>query len=155
MKSVNFKKLNITSTAFKVDDFIPARYTCEGEDINPPMTIYHIPEETKSLAIIMEDPDAPAGTWVHWVMWNIPVTHQIKEHETKGLEGLNDFGKHQYNGPCPPDGIHRYSFKIYALNCLLDIPANTRKPDLEKALSNNITGYGELTGLYKKDNQKS
>jgi Raf kinase inhibitor-like YbhB/YbcL family protein len=151
-RAIDYKNLKITSSAFKDNELIPARYTCDGDDVNPPLTIYQIPEETKSLAIIMDDPDAPKEVWVHWVMWNIPVTHQIRENEKKGLQGLNNSGKHQYNGPCPPSGIHRYFFKVYALNCLLDLSVNTTKHDLEKAMSDNIIGFGELTGLYKRKN---
>ena len=153
-RAIDYKHLKITSTAFTDDGFIPARYTCDGDDINPPLAIYHIPEKTISLAIIVDDPDAPAGTWVHWVMWNIPVTHQIKENEAKGLQGLNDFGKHKYNGPCPPGGVHRYFFKIYALNCVLDLAASTTKLDLEKAMSDHIIGFGELIGLYTREKTK-
>ena len=148
--AVDYKKLRISSTMFRDNEPIPSRYTCDGENINPPLDIYQVPEETKSLAIIVDDPDAPAGTWVHWVMWNIPVTHHFKENEARGLQGLNDAGKHRYSGPCPPGGTHRYFFKIYALSCLLDLPANTTKKDLERAMSNNIIGFGELTGLYSR-----
>ncbi|MDP4261316.1 MAG: YbhB/YbcL family Raf kinase inhibitor-like protein [Bacteroidota bacterium] len=149
---IDFKKLLISCPAFKENDFIPARYTCDGKNINPPLAIDHIPEETKSLAIIMDDPDAPVGTWVHWVVWNIPVTHHIKEDHVPGKEGKNDFLRHHYGGPCPPSGTHRYFFKVYALDTILDIPDNADKAGLEKAMSGHITGFGELIALYKRKN---
>lgn len=154
-RAVDFKRLRITSAAFKENDFIPPRYTCDGENISPPLSIYQIPAETKSLVIIVDDPDAPGGTWVHWIMWNIPVTRQFRENEAKGLQGVNDSGKHRYQGPCPPGGIHRYFFKIYALNCLLDLPVSSTKQELEKAMSDNIIAFGELVGLYKRETQKN
>ncbi|MES1225835.1 MAG: YbhB/YbcL family Raf kinase inhibitor-like protein, partial [Bacteroidota bacterium] len=89
-------------------------------------------------------------TWVHWVMWNIPVTHQIKENEAHGTQGINDFNKHQYGGPCPPAGTHRYFFKIYALDCLLNLPSSSKKENVEKAMSGHILAFGELIGLYSR-----
>jgi len=129
---------------------IPATYTCEGENISPPLELAQIPTEAKSLVLIVDDPDAPGKTWVHWLVWNLPVTHHIKENEVHGTEGINDGQKHHYIRPCPPSGTHRYFFKVYALNSLLDLPANTDKTQLEKAMSKHIIGFGELIGLYKK-----
>jgi Raf kinase inhibitor-like YbhB/YbcL family protein len=149
-KAVDYKQMDISSSAFKANEMIPAKYTCDGIDVSPPLDINDIPEETKCLALIMDDPDAPIGTWVHWLAWNIPVTHHIKENEVHGVEGVNDFVQHQYGGPCPPSGIHRYFFKIYALDSMMDLPRNTKKAQLEKAMSEHIIGFGELTGLYKK-----
>lgn len=150
-KAVDYKKLNISSPAFEDGGMIPALYTCEGKNINPPFEIGGIPEEAKCLAIIMDDPDAPAGTWVHWLVWNIPVTHHIRENHAPGMEGINDFQKPNYGGPCPPSGTHRYFIKIYALDALLDLPASSSKNLLEKAMSEHIIGFGELTGLYKRN----
>ncbi len=149
-KAVDYKKLTISSSAFGDGGMIPAAYTCAGENINPPLDIGGVPETAKCLVIIMEDPDAPAGTWVHWLVWNIPVTHHIKEGHVPGKEGINDFQKHKYGGPCPPSGTHRYFFKIYALDATLDLPGNTQKRQLEKAMSEHIIGFGELIGLYKR-----
>jgi Raf kinase inhibitor-like YbhB/YbcL family protein len=149
-KAVDYKRMDISSTAFKANEMIPAKYTCDGENINPPLTIQQIPEEAKCLAIIVDDPDAPIGTWVHWVVWNIPVTHHIKENEVHGTEGINDFQQHHYGGPCPPSGTHRYFFKVYALDALLNLPEKTKKLQLEKAMSEHIIGFGELIGLYKR-----
>lgn len=147
-KAVDYKQLDITSPAFKQDGMMPVKYTRDGENINPPLAIAHIPEETVCLAIIMNDPDAPLGEWTHWLTWNIPVTHYIKENEVHGMVGINDFLQCEYCGPCPPDGAHRYYFKVYALDALLDLPAKTKKHQLEKAMSEHIIGFGELVGLY-------
>lgn len=150
-KAVDYKQLDISSSAFSAQGMIPAKYTCDGENVNPPLDIEHIPEEAKCLALIVDDPDAPVNTWVHWLVWNIPVTHHIKENKVHGTEGLNDFQQHHYSGPCPPSGTHRYFFKVYALDALLDLPANTKKAELEKAMSLHIIGFGELIGLYTRN----
>ena len=150
-KAIDYKQLNISSIAFKADEMIPSKYTCDGVNINPPLDIKHIPEKAKCLALIVDDPDAPIGVWVHWVVWNIPVTHHIKENEVHGTEGINDFQQQHYGGPCPPSGTHRYFFKVYALDALLDLPANTKKLQLEKAMSEHIIAFGELIGLYNRN----
>jgi Raf kinase inhibitor-like YbhB/YbcL family protein len=150
-KAIDYKQMDISSTAFKDGEMIPAKYTCDGINVNPPFDIKDIPEETKCLVLIADDPDAPIGTWVHWIVWNIPVTHHLKENTVHGAEGLNDFQQHRYGGPCPPSGTHRYFFKIYALNALLDLPVNTKKIKLEKAMSEHIIGFGELVGLYQRN----
>jgi Raf kinase inhibitor-like YbhB/YbcL family protein len=146
--AIDYKRLKIASTAFDKNNFMPAKYSCEGEDVNPPLTIENIPEEAKSLAIIADDPDAKATTWVHWVMWNIPVTHHLKENHVPGVQGINDFGRQKYNGPCPPGGTHHYYFKVYALDDVLDIPEGSNKLQLEKAMSDHIIAFGEIIGLY-------
>ncbi|MEO6548577.1 MAG: YbhB/YbcL family Raf kinase inhibitor-like protein [Ferruginibacter sp.] len=129
---------------------IPAKYTCDGINTSPALNIENIPADTKCLALIVDDPDAPAKTWVHWVVWNIPVTHHLKENEIHDIQGVNDSGKNVYSGPCPPLGTHRYFFKVYALNSLLDLLPSTNKQQLEAAMSEFIIGFGELVGLYKK-----
>lgn len=148
--AVDYKNLDVSSTAFQHNEMIPAKYTCEGSNISPPLDIDHIPLEAKCLVLIVVDPDAPAATWVHWLLWNIPITHHIKENEAHGIEGLNDFQQHHYGGPCPPSGTHRYFFKVYALDALLDLPAKTKKHQLDKAMSKHIIAFGQLTGLYKR-----
>lgn len=145
-----FKLLEIVSPAFKDGDKIPSRYTCEGANISPPINIPYIPSGVESLALVMEDPDATAGTWVHWVVWNIPVTHHLKENAVHGIEGINDFQRHQYGGPCPPSGMHRYFFKVYGLDTVLDLPPIAGKAQLEEAMSDHIVAFGEITGLYKR-----
>ncbi|MGZ8557480.1 MAG: YbhB/YbcL family Raf kinase inhibitor-like protein [Chitinophagaceae bacterium] len=148
-KAIDYKLLDISSTAFKAGDMIPEKYTCDGINVNPPLDIKNIPVQARCLALIVDDPDAPHETWVHWVVWNIPVTHHIKENEIHGIEGLNDFKQHHYGGPCPPSGTHRYFFKVYALDALLELPAGTNKLQLEKAISEHIIAFGDLVGLYK------
>ena len=149
-KEVDYKVINISSV-FGNNEFIPAKYTCDGENVNPPLEIENIPKDAKCLAIIVDDPDAPSKTWVHWVCWNIPVTHQIKENEKRGEQGVNDFGKNGYGGPCPPKGTHRYFFKVYALDAELNLQKNTSKADLERAMSEHIVGFGDLFGLYERE----
>ncbi|HSN60644.1 MAG TPA: YbhB/YbcL family Raf kinase inhibitor-like protein [Ferruginibacter sp.] len=150
-RAIDYMQLKISSTAFQYGELIPSQYTCDGINISPPLDIENIPEEAKCLAIIVDDPDAPIAVWVHWIVWNIPVTHHVKENIVHGEEGLNDFQKHCYMGPCPPSGTHHYFFKIYALDTLLTLPFNTRKPELEKAISEHIIGFGELVGLYARN----
>jgi Raf kinase inhibitor-like YbhB/YbcL family protein len=147
-KAVDYALLEVTSTAFTEGGFIPQEYTCDAENINPPMDIENIPVEAKCLVLVVDDPDAPRGDWVHWLVWNIPVTHHISENQVNGIEGLNNFKQQRYGGPCPPSGTHRYFFKVYALNSLLDLPASTTKAQLEKAMSEHIIGFGELIGVY-------
>jgi Raf kinase inhibitor-like YbhB/YbcL family protein len=149
-KAIDYKELKVSSKAYRDGEYIPVKYSCDGANVNPPLDIEHIPDNTMSLALIVDDPDAPIGTWVHWIAWNIPVTHHIKENEIHGIEGYNDFQQHHYGGPCPPSGTHRYFFKVYALDSLLDLPATAKKTELEKAMSEHIIGFGELTGLYKR-----
>ena len=143
-------KLTITSSAFKNNEMIPSLYTCDGSNINPPLKIAWLPEDTRSVALIMDDPDAPGGTWVHWVLWNIPAKTSIEENAVPGMQGLNDFKRQSYGGPCPPSGMHRYFFKVYALNTTLYLGRNSKKEDLEKAMQNHILAKGELMGLYGK-----
>lgn len=144
------KELKITSPAFANKGLIPAKYTCDGEDVNPPLSIEGIPEGTQSLALIVDDPDAPMGTWDHWTLWNILPLEKIEENNAPGVEGLNDFNKHSYGGPCPPSGTHRYFFKVYALDTKLNLKPNSRKKDLEKAMKEHILARGEIIGLYKR-----
>jgi len=143
-------KLNVVSPAFVANDFIPAKYTCQGKNVNPAISIENIPSGTKSLALIVEDQDAHNGVFVHWLIWNIHPTEMILENSAHGVEGKNGFGKIKYQGPCPPEGeTHRYSFKIYALDKTLGIPEGTVKEDLEKAMNDHILAQGEFIGLYK------
>lgn len=148
--------MKITSPAFENDTSIPAKYTCEGLGINPPLAFSDIPVDTKSLVLIMDDPDAPAGLWVHWLIWNMtPDIHQIKENSipANAVVGANTKGINQYGGPCPPDREHRYFFKLFALDITLGISPQSDKNLLEKAMANHIINQAELIGLYKKENQ--
>jgi Raf kinase inhibitor-like YbhB/YbcL family protein len=146
--------LKISSPAFKNRGVIPVKYTCDGKNVNPPLHIDNIPESAKSLAIIMEDPDAPINSWVHWLVWNLPVKKTIHENVSYENEGVNDFQERIYVGPCPPNGTHRYFFKIFALDKLLNLPPSTEKMKLEKAMREHVVAYGELVGIYKRDGFK-
>jgi Raf kinase inhibitor-like YbhB/YbcL family protein len=146
----HYKPLEVSSPAFNDRDSIPDKYTCDGLNISPPLVIEHIPDEARSLVLVMDDPDAPHGTFVHWVMWNIPVTHHILENDVPGIEGMNDFGRTRYGGPCPPSGTHRYYFKIYALDDLLELPSTTDKAALEEAIHGHVLAFGETIGLYRR-----
>ncbi len=143
-------KLTIKSSAFEAHQKIPKKYTCEGDGVNPPLTVEDIPEKTESLALICEDPDAVSGTFDHWIMWNIPAsTNCIEENSAPGVEGLNSGRRSGYYPPCPPSGSHRYFFKIYALDQTLNLPVSTKKAALQKALQGHILAEGELIGMYR------
>ena len=143
------KELRITSPVFEKNGFIPVKYTCDGDDVNPPLKIVGIPEGTQSLVLIIDDPDAPMGTWDHWVVWNILPAEKIEEDSVPGTEGLNDFNQYSYGGPCPPSGTHRYFFKVYALDTKINRDPNSRKKDVERAMEGHILAKGELVGLYR------
>lgn len=141
--------LMITSDAFTHNASIPAKYTCDGENINPPLRIENIPSTAKSLVLIVEDPDAPAEGWDHWVVWNIPPLGLIKENEIPGIEGINSFNKHGYGGPCPPPGApHHYHFSVYALDRMLQLDPGAGSGKVKDAMEGSILAHGELTGLY-------
>ena len=144
------KELTISSPVFKNNGFIPQKYTCDGNDVNPPLNIEGVPKETQSLALIVDDPDAPMGTWDHWVVWNIPPAEKIMENSVPGTEGLNDFRRRSYGGPCPPSGTHGYFFKVYALDTRLDLSPSSRKKDVERAMKGHVIAEGELVGLYRR-----
>ena len=143
--------MKLTSPAFENNKFIPAKFTCEGEDINPGLEIQDVPSGTQSLALIMDDPDAPMGTWVHWVVFDIPVISKIAENSIPGKQGRNNFSRKDYGGPCPPSGTHRYFFKLYALDKMLRLTEDISKGALEKAMQAHILEKAELVGLYKKE----
>ncbi len=154
--------LEITSTAFKQAGAIPARYTCEGDDASPPLAWSGAPAGTKSLAMIVDDPDAPdpakpQRVYVHWVVYNIPAgTTSLQENASKkglpagAVQGKNDFGKNAYGGPCPPIGRHRYFFKLYALDTELTGLSNATKADVLGATEGHVLASGELMGTYQK-----
>lgn len=142
--------LNVRSVAFSQGGHIPKKYTCEGDDVNPPLEISNLPVETKTLALIVEDPDAPHGTFDHWIAWNIRPNESIAENSLPGINGTNGFGKTGYGGPCPPSGSHRYFFKVYALDVQLDLLAGSNKKALQQAMKGHILAKGELMAHYKK-----
>lgn len=145
--------MTITTTAINNNDEIDQRYTGEGEDVNPPLTFSQIPDGTESLALIMDDPDAPNGTFTHWVLYDMnPATLQITEDQLPAgaKVGMNDFGRVDYGGPMPPSGTHRYYFKLYALDTMLNLPEGTSRNDLEQAMEDHIIETAELMGTYTK-----
>jgi Raf kinase inhibitor-like YbhB/YbcL family protein len=144
------KELIISSSAFERNKLIPAKYTCDGANVNPPLQIEGIPEEAKALVLIVEDPDASMGLWIHWVVWNIPPESTISENSIPGIEGLNSGKKRKYGGPCPPSGTHRYFFKVYALDTRLELKGDSQKREVEKAIENHVLAEGELVGLYSR-----
>jgi len=146
----DFKRLKITSNAFKFGESIPPQYTCEGKNYNPPLDIEFIPEKAKCLAIMVVDFDAPLKPWIHWMVWNVPVTHHIKENFNIGISGINDFANFNYIGPCPNKQEHHYFFKIYALDTLLELSSSATSVQMEKAMSEHILGFGEIMGTYKR-----
>ncbi len=144
------ENMKLSSPEFANNGYIPKKFTCEGKDVNPTLVIEDIPKDTLSLVLIVEDPDAPAKTWVHWVVFDIQPTSKIEENSVPGIQGINDSGNRNYGGPCPPSGVHRYFFKIYALDQLLNLPEGIDKPALDKALEGHILAQAELIGFYKR-----
>jgi Raf kinase inhibitor-like YbhB/YbcL family protein len=145
--------LAISSPAFPHNGMIPARHTCDGEDASPPLSVRDVPEKTATLALIVDDPDAPGKTWVHWVVWNIGAgTAEIPSNAVPAgaLQGRNDFGKTAWGGPCPPSGTHRYFFKLYALDASLPLKGGATKTQLEEAMKGHVIGKAELIGLYRR-----
>ncbi len=145
--------LMISCGAFSNGESIPTRFTCDGQDVNPMLEWNNPPVGTRSLALIMDDPDAPMGTWVHWVVWNIPPdTRRIEEMSVPAgaVQGHNGWKRNAYGGPCPPSGTHRYFFKIFALDTVLTLPDTATKTDLERAIKGHILARGELMGTYER-----
>lgn len=151
-------ELQLSSSAFEEGGMIPKQYTCDGADISPPLAWQNAPDSAKSFALICDDPDAPRGTWVHWVIFNIPADNTElpenivpqKELPNGAKQGTNDFRKIGYSGPCPPGGVHRYYFKLYALDTMLDLKPGATKADLLKAMEGHILSLAQLMGKYKR-----
>lgn len=145
--------MQIISTAFENNQKIPSQYTCDGADINPQLIFSDVPEKAKSLVLIVDDPDAARGDWVHWLLWNVPPeTKELAEKSVPAMaiQGVTDFGNPGYGGPCPSRGLHRYQFKLYALDVILDLPITTAKKDLEKNMFGHILDQAKLVGLYQR-----
>ena len=142
--------MKILSPEFENKGFIPSKFTCQGENISPTLIIEELPNGAESLALIVDDPDASVGTWVHWVVFDIPLITRIEENSIPGKQGRSDSGRNDYGGPCPPTGTHRYFFKIYALDKMLNLSEGITKKELVKAMEGHILGQAELIGLYKK-----
>ena len=151
-------KLSLVSAAFEEDGMIPRKHTCDGADLSPALAWSSAPAGTRSFALICDDPDAPVGTWVHWVIFNLSVdTRALPEGvalrerlESGAIQGVNDFGKIGYCGPCPPHGMHRYFFKLYALDAELDLNGRVTKERLLRAMEGHILGEAHLMGKYKR-----
>ena len=156
INSDNFKKINmkLTSSAFENNQYIPLKYACGGANINPPLSIVGAPEGTESLVLIVDDPDAPSGDWVHWTIFNIPPNaKEIKEGggaPAGSIESKTNFRNTGYGGPCPPSGIHHYQFKLYALDSVLNLDASADKKDIEKSMTGRILAQDLLVGLYER-----
>ncbi len=145
--------MKITTTAFQEGGNIPSKFTCDGADANPPLRFEGVPAEAKSLALIVDDPDAPGGLFTHWLVWNIdPKTTAVEENgaPSNSVQGKNDFGKSGYGGPCPPSGTHRYFFKIFALDRQLDLAAGSKRAQLDAQMRGHIIAQGELMGRYSR-----
>jgi Raf kinase inhibitor-like YbhB/YbcL family protein len=150
--------MKLTSPAFAEGGLIPPTYTADGADISPPLRWESVPEGTRSIALISDDPDAPVGNWVHWVVFNLrPETTELPENVPPdktlpggACQGRNDFGRIGYGGPAPPSGTHRYYFNVYAVDTTLDLAAGAKKAQLLKAMDGHILGQGQLMGRYKR-----
>jgi Raf kinase inhibitor-like YbhB/YbcL family protein len=150
---VHYDYMRLTSNAFSNSDYIPPKFTCDGEGINPPLEINDVPSNAQSLVLITNDPDAPAGDWIHWILYNLPSdTHIIKAGEKpKGAqEGTTDFGRTGYGGPCPPSGDHRYYFHLYALDIKLKLGGLVRVHHLRTAMEGHIITESILMGRYER-----
>ncbi len=156
-KNGKVKTMELTSSAFKEGETIPAKYTCDARDVSPPLAWQGTPTNAKSLALIADDPDAPSGTWVHWVLYDLPAhVTELPEDVAKtqhipqgATQGLNDFRHLGYGGPCPPPGKpHRYFFKLYALDTRLDLKPGATKKEVERAMANHVLAQGQLMGRY-------
>ena len=144
-------RLELTSDAFENNALIPSKYTCDGEDINPSLKIGEVPFRAKSLVLIIDDPDAPDGTWTHWVVINInPKIKEIKENSIPGIELTNSFQRTSYGGPCPQSGKHRYLFKVFALDTKLEADSNADKKAVENAMQGHVLAQSEIIGLYER-----
>jgi hypothetical protein len=145
--------MKISSSVFENNKRIPSKYTCDGDDLSPALAIEDVPTEAKSLALIMEDPDSPGKTWIHWVVWNInPEISQIKESNLPpgALQGETSDGDAKYHGPCPSQGEHRYFFKLFALDKKIDLTAGAKKEELEKEMEGHIIASAEIMGRYSR-----
>ncbi len=146
-------KMKITSSAFQEGANIPSKFTCDGANVNPPLHIEQVPAQAKSLALIVDDPDAPGGLFIHWLVWSIDAkTTEIAENGVppNAVQGKNGFGKSGYGGPCPPSGTHRYYFRVYALDQTLNLSAGASRGELDGRMKGHIVGQAELMGRYSK-----
>lgn len=145
------ESMKLTSPDIRPGDYIHSKFTCQSRDVSPRLEFVDVPEKTKSLALVVHDPDAPSGDWVHWIVFNIPPDKfEVDEAIPPGLQGKNDFGKNRWDGPCPPSGTHHYIFDAYALDTLLDLKTGATRDELNKAMDGHILDKASFTGLYEK-----
>jgi hypothetical protein len=152
-KTSENQTMELKSSSFDHNSDIPSKYTCDGRDISPPLSISGVPEKAESLALIVDDPDAPMGTWDHWILWNIsPRTRRFEEGNAPegAIRGMNSFKKLSYGGPCPPSGKHRYFFKLYALDTKLQLKEGANKEELQRAMEGHVLDQAVLIGLYRR-----
>ena len=150
--------MRLESDAFEPSGMIPSEHTCDGMDVSPPLAWSDPPGNTASFALVFDDPDAPSGSWVHWIVWNIPAAeHRLTQEVEKSAEvsggirqGTNDFRRVGYGGPCPPSGTHRYFFRLFALDTVLAFPASATRKDLERAMRGHVLAQAELMGKYQR-----
>ena len=144
--------MKLTSPAFEHNANIPPKYTCDGDNVSPPLSISEVPSAARSLVLIVDDPDAPNGDWVHWLLWNMPAqAMEIPENFVPGGEttdGTNSFNRTTYGGPCPPSGIHHYHFKLFAVDSMIDLPNTATKKEVTQAINGHIIASNDLIGLY-------
>lgn len=141
------------STVFEHNGQIPSKYTCDGEDVAPILNISDVPQNAEELVLIVDDPDCPIGTWVHWVLYNIPKDTKVIDNDNLSSEikeGMTDFKRLGWGGPCPPNGVHRYYFKLYAINKKLSLKEGATKQQVMAEIKDNIVEQVELIGLYKR-----
>jgi Raf kinase inhibitor-like YbhB/YbcL family protein len=158
MKEDFLMSIKLSSGAFDDGGLVPVKYTCDGEDISPSLSWSELPDGTRSLALIMDDPDAPAGTWVHWILYDLPpYSVRLDENMARtedvpggGSQGNNSWNRLGYGGPCPPSGTHRYIFRLYALDSALDLGPGAEKADLVQAMEGHVLDRGQLLGLYSR-----
>ncbi len=147
--------LTVESSVFEAEGMIPSKYTCQGPDVSPPVSVDDLPDDAETWALILEDPDAPGKTFLHWTAWNLPADRSTVPEDADltvlgAREGKNDFGEVGYRGPCPPSGTHGYVFRVFALDSQLDVEQGADVDTLRTAINEHVVGYGELKGRYTK-----
>ncbi|MFA5276271.1 MAG: YbhB/YbcL family Raf kinase inhibitor-like protein [Candidatus Omnitrophota bacterium] len=140
--------MKLTSPSFANNEYIPPKFSCQGDDVNPELLIKDIPANTKTLALLVVDPDAPSGLWTHWVVYNIPLLSRITEASVPGVQGLNSAGENSFHGPCPPSGTHRYIFKVFALDSELKFKSPPDNDAFTEAIAGHVIEETQLTGLF-------
>ncbi len=141
--------MKLKRAVFNQGESIPAKFTCDGENVSPVLELGDVPENSKSMVLVVDDPDSPKGTFTHWVLFDIAPTDTIKENSAPGKQGLNDFNTLSYGGPCPGVGIHRYYFRLYALDCKIGLKDGAKRHEVEQEMEDHILDSAELMGTYQ------